>query len=137
MIRSRQRLPRPSSRRTRRRLLCLAAALALPFAVPSSPSAAASQLPAAGVTVIVGTGGDDVLIGTPGPDLIMGLGGDDYIDGGGGLDIILGGAGDDTIIGGPGNDVIDGGTGDDTTWRWSWVANGADSETAVEARYEY
>lgn len=137
MIRAQLRLRRPTAPLARHWLLGVGIALVLPVAALSAPSAAATQPPASTVTVIVGSAGDDVLIGTPGPDLIMGLGGQDYIDGGGGVDVILGGPGDDTIIGGPGNDFVDGGAGDDTTWRLSWLSNGADSETEVEARYEY
>lgn len=87
--------------------------------------------------VIAGTDGDDYLVGTSGNDVILGRGGDDVIEGGAGHDSIGGGTGNDTIAGGEGDDCIVGGPGDDTTWQWSWIVNGSDSEASVEARYEY
>ena len=87
--------------------------------------------------VILGTTGNDTLIGTAGDDLIIGFGGDDYIEGRGGRDSIYGGAGDDVMIGGAGDDCINGGDDTDTTWTFSSLPDGTDTDQSVEARYEY
>lgn len=97
--------------------------------LPTSAWAACPE----GLTVIVGTAGDDVLVGTAGPDcirglggddILMGLGGDDVLIGGGGNDQLQGGAGDDTLRGGRGVDVLIGGAGVD-------VFEGGDAEDIV------
>ena len=87
--------------------------------------------------VILGTPWADTLIGTGANDLIIGFGGDDYIEGRGGRDSIYAGQGDDVVIGGPDDDCIIGGEDHDTTWTFSFLPDGTDTDQSVEARYEY
>ena len=60
-----------------------------------------------GLTLVVGTSGDDrCLVGANGPDSVRGLGGDDVIIGNHGSDVLVGGAGDDRFWGGRGRDIF-------------------------------
>jgi hypothetical protein len=120
--------------------------LALAFTVPA-PTTAPGDVPPecaslGGLTVIVGTEGDDVIsIGTSAivygrggndtisgnqqGDCLLGEGGNDVLYGGNGGDFLLGGDGDDQLYGergsdvlysGRGNDTLDGGQGPDTCY---------------------
>lgn len=82
------------------------------------------QITVLGVTICVGTTGNDTILegyltgpvlafGGPGDDTLQGGMGPDILDGGDGDDTLHGGAGDDHLKGGPGDDVADGGPGDD------------------------
>jgi Ca2+-binding RTX toxin-like protein len=85
-------------------------------------TAGVTRASAGGITLFVGTPGNDVIIGTPGDDWILGMGGNDTICGEAGNDIIYGDDGkssifandNDWINGGPGNDIIYGERGNDT-----------------------
>lgn len=135
--------------RTSARLVAIAATtLALGFAV-SAPAQSAPVDPGipsivytqpCGIpwgNVILGTPGNDTLIGTGANDLIIGFGGNDYIEGRGGRDSIYAGAGTDLAIGGAADDCINGGDDFDVTWTFTFMSNGTDTDSSVEARYEY
>jgi Ca2+-binding RTX toxin-like protein len=59
-----------------------------------------------GVTLIVGTAGNDDLRGGNGPDIIRAKGGDDRLGGEHGPDVLYGGPGDDLFLGGRGPDTF-------------------------------
>jgi VCBS repeat-containing protein len=66
-----------------------------------------------GVTVWVGSSGNDTLTGGAAPNLLFGQNGNDTLTGGGGIDLLCGGNGDDTLSGGGGADSLSGGAGND------------------------
>jgi hypothetical protein len=75
--------------------------------IVGTPCADAIRLPA-GVTTVLGEGGDDVLYGQRGNDSLFGGEGADRLYGGVGDDRLRGEPGDDRLFGGFGGDSLDG-----------------------------